>query len=396
MKVCLVSYEFPPTVGGEGIYTYMLLKGLTRTRSVDLALIVGDQLGDSQLEEVDIHYAKKIGRAPLRLLSFSVSARCKIEELLRKSEVDVIHYTNDYCGFALPRRRPDKPLVATMHHPYALEAQAYQTEAGWDMYNLLRYHAVRRPLLLNRLQRNLCTKSQKVIAVSRFSAASIIKEHGISSEKVTVVPNGVDQEVFRPGIQGAEMRERWGIFSERVLLFTGRLDYSKGLRYLMEAFNRIIQKVPDVKLVIVGEGILKNQLLQFAKRRKLQDCVKFTGRLDAESLPKAYAAADIVVCPSLMEGFGLSLLEAMAVGKPCVAAASGGIMEVVANGEDGLLVPPADSTALQRAIEVLLSDYDLCRRLSAAARRKVEISYTLERMVERTLAVYNCALTYNC
>jgi glycosyltransferase involved in cell wall biosynthesis len=371
----------------------MLLKGLLRTRGVDLAMIVSDQLGDGQLEEqVDIHYAQSIGRAPLRLYSFSVAARRKIEELIRKGEVDIIHYTNDYCGFAIPKRGVDKPLIATMHHPYALEAQVYRTEVGWDVFKLLRYHVAKRPLLVNMLQRNLCNKSQKLIAVSKFSAASIVEEHRVPWKKVTVVPNGVDQEVFNPKVKGLEMRERWGFSSERVLLFTGRLDHSKGLRYLMEAFNRIVQRVPDVKLVIVGEGILKNQLLQFAKKWKLQDSVKFTGRLDAESLPEAYAAADIIVCPSLMEGFGLSLLEAMAMGKPCVAAASGGMMEIVTNGEDGVLVPPADSSALQRAIEMLLSDSNLCKRLGTAARKKVETDFTLERMVERTVAVYNNAM----
>lgn len=392
----MISYEFPPTVGGEGVYTYTLLRGLARTRSVDLALIVGDRPVDRQLDgKVEIYYTENVGRAPFRLLSFSTSARRKINELLGRSEVDIIHYTNDYCGFALPRRREDKPLVATMHHPYALEARLYRRVVGWDMYNLLHYQLARRPLLLNMLQRNLCIKSRRLIAVSRFSASSVIKEHRIPWKKVTVVPNGVDQEMFRPETEGADMRERWGVSSERVLLFTGRLDHSKGLRYLMEAFNRIVQKFADVKLVIVGEGILKNQLLQFTKKRKLQGSVKFIGRLDAESLPRAYAAADIVVCPSLMEGFGLSLIEAMAVGKPCIAAASGGMREIVANGENGVLVRPADSEALRGAIEMLLLDSNLCRRLGVAARKKIERDFTLEKMAERTVAVYEGALTGN-
>jgi len=375
----------------------LLLKGLARIGSVELALILSDRPDTSQLDEdVQIHCIQKVARPPLELLSFSLRARQKIQELLGKGQVDIIHYTNDYCGFALPGQWIGKPLVATMHHPYALEAQVYHTEVGWHMRDLVRYQVARRPFLLNSLQRNLCNRSRKLIAVSRFSANAILREHKIPPDKVTVVPNGIDQEVFNPGILGLEMKQRWGFPSQRVLLFTGRLDYSKGLTYLIEAFNKIVQRVSDVRLVIVGEGILRNQLLRLARRRNLRNAVKFTGRLHPQDLLKAYAAADIVVCPSLMEGFGLSLLEAMAVGKPCVAAASGGMSELLATWQNGVLVPPADSIALQLAIETLLSDSNLCQRLGMAARKTVEMNFTLEKMAQRTLAVYHDVLNENC
>ena len=167
-----------------------------------------------------------------------------------------------------------------------------------------------------------------------------------------------------------------------------RLAPQKGHRVLLDALPRVLERVPETRVRIVGHEELSTvaELRAYAARRDVAEQVDFEGfRGDVASLLQEI---DVLALPSLWEGFGLVLLEAMAAGRPVVASAVGPIPEVVVDGETGLLVPPGDSGALAEALVLVLQDGALAARLGRAGRARVERCFGLDRMVEQTHALY--------
>jgi len=157
---------------------------------------------------------------------------------------------------------------------------------------------------------------------------------------------------------------------------------------LLDALPRVLERVPETRVRIVGHEELSTvaELRAYAARRDVAEQVDFEGfRGDVASLLQEI---DVLALPSLWEGFGLVLLEAMAAGRPVVASAVGPIPEVVVDGETGLLVPPGDSGALAEALVLVLQDGALAARLGRAGRARVERCFGLDRMVEQTHALY--------
>jgi glycosyltransferase involved in cell wall biosynthesis len=172
-----------------------------------------------------------------------------------------------------------------------------------------------------------------------------------------------------------------------------RLEVEKGHRYLIEAMPAILQGAPESWLVIVGEGSLDTELRGRAAALPgpARDRIVFTGR--REEVAAITGELDIAVLPSLREAQGISILEAMAHRKPVVASAVGGIPEVLTDGHDGLLVPPADPAALAAACIRLACSPEMRSRLGEAGRATVEARFSLDAMVRQIEAVYDEELT---
>jgi rhamnosyl/mannosyltransferase len=177
----------------------------------------------------------------------------------------------------------------------------------------------------------------------------------------------------------------------RELLFVGRLRYYKGVNYLLEA----LPLIPGAHLTIVGTGPKEDEWKNLAKRLGLGERVRWMGDVPDDELAGYYEACDVFVlpCSERSEAFGAVQLEAMAAGKPVVSCdVNTGVAWVNQNEITGLVVPPKSSEALAGAIMRLLEDEALCRRMGGAARARVEKEFSVERMVEQVLAVYEHAL----
>ncbi len=161
-----------------------------------------------------------------------------------------------------------------------------------------------------------------------------------------------------------------------------RLAEQKGQRYLLEAASLL----PEARFAIVGDGELRPELEALAAKLGVAERVLFTGARD--DVPDLLASFDVFAFPSLFEGLCLAVIEAQAAGIPVVATPVGGIRETVVDGETGLLVPPRDAGALAAAIRRLLDDPDAAARMAAEAKSRVRDQFSVERMVERTLALY--------
>jgi glycosyltransferase involved in cell wall biosynthesis len=222
----------------------------------------------------------------------------------------------------------------------------------------------------------------RYLAVSRQVADQLRHRFGVAPEKITLVPNAVAVERF-PLTADAWSARPGDADGRPVVLTVARLDPQKGLRDLVEAAALVERAV----FLIVGDGPERVALESQIEHRGLSERVRLLGfRSDIAEL---LAGCDVFVLPSLFEGLPLSILEAMAAGKPVVATRIGGNADAVVDRETGLLVPVADPAALASAITTLLQSPSLRQRLGAAGRARVEQQFTAEVMVQRVSAVYD-------
>jgi glycosyltransferase involved in cell wall biosynthesis len=227
----------------------------------------------------------------------------------------------------------------------------------------------------------------RVIAVSRGAADFLVAGKGYPADKVVVIPNGRDLTRFVPGRHRDEVRKELGIDrGAPVVGVVGRLETQKGHVFLLDAWPEIMRAHPDARLLLVGEGSLRDALSAQAHRRGVADSVVFTGfRAD---VPRILDAIDVLALPSLHEGMPLTVIEAAAAGRPVVATAVDGTPEVVLEGQTGRLVPPADPPALARALQALLADPDEAARMGREARRWARERFDIDVHVEATARVY--------
>lgn len=215
--------------------------------------------------------------------------------------------------------------------------------------------------------------TDKMVTVSDAIRKDILKYDRVSPSKIMVLHNGVDTETFKPIVNFRDIRKQFAMSKDDVVIgFVGRLVINKGLNYLIEAVS-LLKVSYNIKLLIAGDGSLMEELKKMARDKGLEESVIFTGlRRDITDI---LSSIDIFVLSSIKEGFPNSLLEAMAMGKPVVATAVGGIPEVINHGTNGLLVKPADIEGLQTALKLLIDDRLMAENLGLAARDFIEKNY---------------------
>lgn len=311
-------------------------------------------------------------------LAFSFRAYHALQKLNSEIKFDVVH-DNQCLGFGLTKIKSLKlPLVATIHHPMALDRESDFAQARNRMEKLRRwwFYSVYVPM-----QSYVGRRADRVITVSDCSAREIERLMGIPRSRIRVVYNGVDTEVFR-SLDGLPKKSN-------SLIFVGNTeDRKKGIIYLLQAMKMLENECP-VKLTIIDGGAPEPQYVPaLMERINLNGRVTFARRLSGDDLVKWYAAADIAIVPSMFEGFGFPAAEAMACEVPVIAFAAGALPELVADGETGILVPPADVPALASAIKQLVKDNELRLRMAKEARKRVQRKFNWEQAARQIIEVY--------
>jgi glycosyltransferase involved in cell wall biosynthesis len=207
---------------------------------------------------------------------------------------------------------------------------------------------------------------------------------GTPTDKITYIPNGVELERFSPGVNRGMSAN---------FLFVGRLVAQKGLEYLVRASALLKKKGLEFSVDIVGDGPLNEDTRKLVHELGVEDRVRFLGYVSDDALPRIYSEADIFVLPSVWEGLPLTLLEAWASELPVIATNVGGIGDVCVNTENALVVPSGDVEAFAEAMERLISDISLRKKLGKNGRELVESGYTWKRVAERTMEVYEQLLS---
>jgi glycosyltransferase involved in cell wall biosynthesis len=227
------------------------------------------------------------------------------------------------------------------------------------------------------------------IAISESLRGYLTKIKGFPREKVFVIRNG--RELCRvladSGKDAGELRREFGVPTDHlVICIPGRLEVQKGHHYLLEALPVVLSRFPNVRVLLLGDGSLRDQLQTEIHHRGLQDYVLLTGyRQDVYDIIRI---SDLVVLPSMFEGLPLVAIEAGALGRPIVATAVDGTPEVVLHEKTGWLVPPANGEELAQAICMFLGDPELRRRCGERARHYILQEYSFERVIKETENLY--------
>lgn len=307
-----------------------------------------------------------VGLVPGYLLSGTHEAR----KLARNGRFDVVHvhWPLPHAMLGVAAKRAGRvPLVSTFHG----------VEIAWARRQL--------PFALPLLRRWI-RQSDAVTANSSYTAALVRQ---VYDRPVDRIPFGAAVPVPGTGSSPAS-RTTEDPFQ---LLFVGRLVERKGIQHLLPAVASLRARYA-VRLHVVGTGPMEGALRAQAQRLELGDIVQFHGFIDTASLSKRYAGAHAFVLPAVrdrkgdVEGLGVVLIEAGAYGLPLVASRAGGIVDVVREGETGLLVPPGDEQALEAALERLILDPALARRLGDGARAHVKAKFSWPAITEQLVALY--------
>ena len=298
-------------------------------------------------------------------VSLSVWLRPRIKTLLRREKFDILHSHEPLVGFvplgAVTLVDTERTVnVATFH--------SYRGRRAW--------WAIGSDRLANPLLKSLHGR----IAVSE-PASEFINRHFPGDYRV--IPNGIRVDDFADASPIPELMD-----GKINVLFLGRLEKRKGLRYLLSAYSKLKWDLPDLRLIVVGAGNPDAECYRIMSERNLQDIV-FTGRVSDEMRARYFKSAHVYCSPATgNESFGIVLLEAMAAGAPVVATDIRGYASVAHHGHDSLLVPPKDDDALAQAILALVGDPDLRARLAEQGVRTAD-AFRWERVARRVIDYYN-------
>jgi glycosyltransferase involved in cell wall biosynthesis len=212
---------------------------------------------------------------------------------------------------------------------------------------------------------------------------------GAKPNKIQVIPYGIDLQRFALKYDVETFKAHYDCKNSKVILSVGRLNYQKGFQYLIKAMPGIIRRFPNAKLMIVGEGEQLAYLEQLSKSLGVGESVIFTGALSQTEIPKAYAACDVFVLPSLFEALGISLIEAQAAGKPVVGTRSEGAIEALIENETGFLVNPCYTKGLEEAIEQILSDSSLASAMGEKGKKYANVRFSIQNSVNSIIDTYS-------
>jgi glycosyltransferase involved in cell wall biosynthesis len=301
-----------------------------------------------------------------------LSSILKLSNYLKKEKVDILHvhlFDPSVVGLLAGAKAGIKNRVMTRHY------SDYHTRIN------KKWH-VRLDQLCNRL-------SHKIIGVSQHTTDHVVEIEGAPREKVITIYNGIDFDRVKPSADDFQtrIREEFGAQDKFLILTTGRLHPEKGYPYLFEAVAKLKEKVdsPFVWL-IAGKGPFDEEFRRQVSALACDDVVKFIGfRTD---IPDLMSAADLFVLPSVAEAFGVVFAESIYLGTPIVATKIGGIPEVVTDGVDGILIPPADSEAIAETVADLIKNPEKLEALAGTGRQKVIDKFEFEDMTRKYEAVY--------
>lgn len=227
----------------------------------------------------------------------------------------------------------------------------------------------------------LLHRCQAVVIVLSSRMKSYLSAHNFPVEHTQLIPNGVDIQRFAPIDADFSVAER-----EQVVVCVSRLCYRKGTDVLLHAWHQVHQICPQARLILVGDGPIREQLMYMARELGISECVEFAGI--QRNIPLQLHRGSIAVLPSRIEGMPNAVLEAMACGLACVATRISGSEDIIQHGINGLLVEPEDYQGLAAALQTLLLDPELARQFGKAARTHIERHYSIERVTAMYTDLY--------
>jgi MMP alpha-(1->4)-mannosyltransferase len=399
LKVCLLGYRSAPYGGGQGIYIKYLSKALVEAGHqvdvisgqpyphvdprVKLIKMPGMNLFETGLGSIRPHHLKSMTNViewTGKLTGAFPEPHCfgrRAYRYLQKHgrHYDIIHDNQCLSWGMLKLQQRGFPLVTTIHHPITSDLKIALNAANtWGERMLInRWHS------FLTMQKKVAKRLHNVVTVSERSRQDIAAAFAIQPAAISLVYNGIDTEEFRPMPEIQKIPFR--------IMATASADAPlKGVRYLLEAVAQLKPRYPELELLMVGKPQPGGDTEQLIKRLQISESLQFVSGISTQKLVEHYARAQVVVVPSIYEGFGLPAGEAMACGLPVVSTNGGALPEVV--GDAGLQVPVRDSDAIASAIASLFDNQQTRERLGQAARQRIEKHFCWKRAAQQMTDYY--------
>lgn len=395
----MLAPEFIPVWGGTGSYTVELVKSLPADMDIhvvtlkrDVGLAAQSSSLDTDVDAVvkrplSVHYLTKSRETFFYNLPFQLACLTKIPSLNKKYCFDIMH--SHLCHmpdvYLKLFTRLKIPTVVTLHgtiqmlRDHAIIAREMFDDLESGEKSILRFFPI-----IRQLQQAYAKRVSRFIAVSQKTKELAVKHLGVSPDKISLVYNGVDVNLFHLPNK-TELATK---YSACTVVYVGRIISKKGIDILIKSMPEVIKKHPNVRFVFVGGGnisfykeMLKN--LGIPEKNYL-----FTGHMGYFGRSKLIREATVFVNPSFFENCSISILEAMSSGCAVVASNVGGNPELIKTGKNGLLVKAFDEKGFAKAIISLLNDEKLNKMIGKEARQTVEKSFSSTKCAELTYAVY--------
>ncbi len=392
MKILMVIYMFPPVTGGGEQGAFELARTLASMgHEVHVATTCFEGLKRHEvMDGVKVH--RIVGnpflgpyRSPQRkskLLSsmamtyFMLASQLPLLKLVKQEKFDVIN-----AQFIIPAGLPAMKVARLTSTPLVT------TLVGGDLYT------PQEPFFMSLFRKIISPAYRYIFSHSTLTAIStdtIKRAQSLGCKNnVTLTPYGISVSKFSRSPPDKRLIRELGLEDKTVLISVSRLSRRKGLDYLLRAVAGLNS---DVKLLLVGDGVEKDNLVRLSRKLGIAERVVFVGRIPNENLMRYYNLADIFVLPSLHEGMGIVFLEAMACGLPVVTTNVGGMTDFIMEGKTGLLVKPRDVEHLSGALARLIRDRKLRGRIAKNGERLVRSEYTWEKAAIRYLKTFKSAL----
>jgi len=387
LTVMMLTWEFPPRIiGGISPHVYYLSRSLAQN-GVKVYVVTCDFPGAPQHETVEgveifriDSYKNPSPDFATWVYLMNVNMQKEAAALVNSlnGKVDVFH-AHDWlvadAGIGL-KHVFRKPLLTTVH----------STEIG--RRNGIHFDYER---MIHETEAWLTYEAWKVICCSNYMVSHVRWAFGLPEDKLVMVPNGVDIDVYSKNDDLSSFRSKFALPEEKIVLFVGRLVYEKGVHVFVNAIPKVLEKT-NAKFIIVGNGYMKEQLSNIVKSMGFAHKVMFTGFIDDDTLRKLQKCADVSVVPSLFEPFGIVALEAMAAKSPVVVSDTGGLSEIVDHDVTGVKVYPENPDSLAWGITKVLLNDAYANSIRNNAYKKIQEKYDWNKIAQQTEAVYETIL----
>ena len=380
MRICVLTLDFPPfRSSGLTIYAERLVTGLA-ARGHALTVVASVRPEQRRVEEISIEGDVRVVRVPIHRMDW-IGFGWEAARYLRahRSDFDLVHFADIHFAYAYRGA-----FVATGLQSFRqrlTSSREWYHHVGWRsrLFRLAYYHCARRLM-----ERPAVQRATHVIMVSGTTQREFIQHYGLDPARTTLIHIGIDLHRFDALPEQVQARRQLGLpEDEAILLYVGFSTPRKGLEYLAQAWKSMETRS---HLVMVGKWERHYQERFLHTLGGPHACVHITGYVLEADLSLYYAAADVFVLPSLLEGFGIPLVEAMAAGLPVVTTTGSAAEEIV--GDAGLVVAAGDSNALAAALDRVLLDPTLAEQMRRKGRQRARASFGQEHFICEIEAVY--------
>ncbi len=359
VKITILVMKFPPKwLGGTEQASYNLANYLKNYHNINIITTLDEGIIQNDINGFAVC---RVHKSEIRYFGM-ILYWIKIFFIIKKIKPGIIHVQGLYMAI------PAVLAKIILNVPYIISGRGSDVYNSWPYKTIISKLGMQHAKISIALTQNMKNEMQK-----------------ISNKKIIVVPNGIDTKIFN----NTKYNSRKKLFLDikmKIILFVGRLEPIKGLKYLIKAIDILKFKETNLKLLIIGDGTELQELKVLIKNLKLERYVIFLGKIPNELIPVYMAASDIFVLPSISEGFPVVILEAMATGLPIVTTKIRGLEEIVVNGVNGFLVEPKNHIQLSKKITILLNDEKLSKKISKTNKERSKfydwqnVSHTLENL----------------